>query len=159
MTRKIVLCTILILSVLANGSAFARKKITVDDDDEKVVRIKKRDHHADKVIIVRDRCPNKVIVEKRVIVREVVERPVIVREVVEKPVIVRKVVERSVIVREVVESPVIVREYHPVVMNRPVAVPAVSCATLGFSAPVRIGGILATVSFSSTSCSTHNFED
>ena len=159
MTHKIVLCTILLLSMLANGSAFAHKKVIVVDKDRKVVKIKKRGHHADRVIIVRDRRPdNVIIVEKPVVVRKVVERPVIVREVVETPVIVREVVERPVIVREVVETPVIVYEQH-VVVNRPVVVPSVSYATLGFSVPFRIGRLPVTVSFSSTSCSTNRFED
>jgi hypothetical protein len=130
-TRKFVFAMILLLSILVNSSTFAHKKVIVVKEDKKVVRIKKDNHRADKVIIVRDRRPDTVIVERRVVVRRV---------------------ERPVIVREVVEPRVVVYERQPVIVNRPVVVPSASCATFGFSTPVRIGGIHAIVSFSSTSC-------
>lgn len=133
MNRKMLLCAILALSVLVSGPAFAHRKKVIVVDEDKVIQIKGRGHRHDKVII-RDRRPTTVIVER--------------------PVIVREVVERQVIVREVVETPVIVRERRRVVVSRPVVVPSVSCSTLGINVPIRIGGAHATVSFSSTSCNT-----
>jgi hypothetical protein len=139
--RKMLLCAILALSVLVSGPAFAHRKKVIVVDEDKVIQIKARGRHHDKKhgrhhdkVIIRDRRPNMVIVER--------------------PVIVREVVERQVIVREVVETPVIVRERRRVVVSRLVVVPSVSCSTLGINVPIRIGGAHATVSFSATSCNT-----